>query len=670
MLLAAAPTTAAPAKAPHMTVDLIAEASSWRNGQDLAVGVLLTPERGWHVYWKNAGDSGTAPVLTWRLPAGWRAGDIAWPAPQRITEGPLVSFGYTGPVLLIVHLTPPADDRAAGPRDIAVAASWLVCKDTCVPGKADLVLALPAGTGKPGPHASLFARTRTLVPAPLPASWMVTAAPTEKTLVISFSGTGTTLRSPVAFFPANPNEIENAAPQALAWGAGGAHLALLKSDQLTKLPASLDGVLVAGTRAWELRLPLAGDPPTATAAGLALWWALVLAFTGGMILNLMPCVFPVLSIKVLGFVRESMHHPHEVKVHGLLYGAGVIASFWALSGALFILKAGGEHLGWGFQLQSPMVIIILAAVLFLIGLNLFGVFETGTSVMRTAGSFSWGEGRAAAFFTGVLAVFLATPCTAPFMGTALGYAATQPIHSGFLVFTALGLGMAAPYVALSFAPHLGRLLPRPGRWMETFKHAMAFPLMATVIWLLWVLGLQSGLVAVIQALATMLAVAFAGWLYGRWHTGIMRGVAGAIIGVACIAAVIAVRDIATAKASDRDNSWERWSAARQERALSSGKPVFVDFTAAWCLTCKVNEVVALGTVDVRKAFKEHGVVMLQADWTNPDREIEKALAEFGRNGVPLYVLYPGGRSVPPVLLPQILTPRSVLNELEKLGGGG
>jgi len=579
-----------------------------------------------------------------------------------------VSFGYHGTVLLMAPLKVPASYRPGSPVFIRAATSWLVCKDTCIPGKAEVELTL--GEGHTG-RAPLFARTRKLLPAPMPAAWRVAVSAQEKTLTLSFSNAGTILRAPAFFYPLNVNEIDNAAPQALAWGPGGAHLALAKSDQLAKLPASLEGVLVADQKAWELHLPLAGSPPaTAGPKVLALWWALVLAFAGGMILNLMPCVFPVLSIKVLGFVRESMHHPHEVRIHGLLYGAGVIVSFWVLATALYVLKAGGEHLGWGFQLQSPVVIIVLATVLFLIALNLLGVFEAGTSVMRTAGSISWGEGRPAAFFTGVLAVFLATPCTAPFMGTALGFAATQPIHSGFLVFTALAMGMAAPYVALSFAPHLGRLLPRPGRWMETFKHVMAFPLLATVIWLLWVLGLQAGLVAVINALGAMLAAGFAGGLYGRWHTGVMRGIAGAIIGVACIAAIIGVRDLASIKASGRDDIWERWSPARLDRALATGKPVFVDFTAAWCLTCKVNEAVALGTDDVRKAFKERGVVMLQADWTNPDREIEKALADFGRDGVPLYILYPGGRSAAPVILPQILTPRAVLNALESLGGSG
>lgn len=666
LLLAPVPLSAKPVKAPHVSVELVAESASLKPGTETWIGLAYTLEPGWHVYWRNPGDSGVPPTITWTLPEGFSAGEIQWPRPDRIQEGPLVSFGYHGTVMLMVPLSIPASYRPGSRVEIRAATSWLVCKDTCIPGKADLLLTLGEARGD---HASGFTRTRKLLPSAMPAGWLVTVSAQEKTVVLSFSNTGGALRAPAFFFPLNVNEIDNAAPQALAWGPGGAHLSLVKSDQLANLPASLDGVLVSGSQSWTLHLPLGGGAPvTAGPKVLALWWALVLAFVGGTILNLMPCVFPVLSIKVLGFVRESIHRPHEVKIHGLLYGAGVIVSFWVLASGLYVLKAGGEHLGWGFQLQSPMVIIVLATVLFLIALNLLGVFEAGTSVMRTAGSISWGEGRPAAFFTGVLAVFLATPCTAPFMGTALGFAATQPIHSGFLVFTALAMGMAAPYVALSFAPHLGRLLPRPGRWMETFKHVMAFPLLATVIWLLWVLGLQAGLIAVIHGLASMLAAGFAGWLYGRWHTGFMRGIAGAIIGIACIAAVLGVRDIASAHAAGRDSMWEHWTPARLERALATGKPVFVDFTAAWCLTCKVNEAVALGTTDVQEAFRKHGVVLLQADWTNPDREIEKALAAFGRDGVPLYILYPGGRSAAPIILPQLLTPRAVLNALDGLGG--
>jgi thiol:disulfide interchange protein DsbD len=453
---------------------------------------------------------------------------------------------------------------------------------------------------------------------------------------------------------------------------------LALSDRVTSLPAVLEGVLRAGDRAWAIRAPVSGAAGPTPSGGAATGdaapqgaggfrWALLLAFAGGVILNLMPCVFPVLSIKILGFVRESETRPREVRVHGLLYGAGVILSFQALAGALYVLKAGGERLGWGFQLQSPAVIFLLIAVLFLVALNLLGVFEAGLSVARAAGSVRWGEGRLAAFGTGVLAVFLATPCTAPFMGTALGYAAVQPAHIGLGVFTALAVGMAAPYVLLSFVPHLGARLPGPGRWMETFRQAMAFPLLATVIWLLWVLGLQAGMAVLAAALAGLLVMAFAGWIFGRWRSGTTKAVAGALIAGAIAGVLVAARGAApTAGGGGAAGEWAPWSEARVAEARAAGRPVFVDFTAAWCLTCKVNEAVALNTADVRAALAAKRVVTLKADWTNPDPAIEAALASFGRNGVPLYVLYPADPAAPPRILPQILATSLVVAELNRL----
>ncbi len=671
---AAGPAAAAVVKSPHVTAELIAEAGSVKPGADAWIGVRLVLEKHWHVYWRNPGDSGLPVSVAWKVPDGYAVGDLVWPAPDRLEEGPLVSFGHSGTVLLMAPLRVPAG--AKGPVAIKATAKWLVCKDTCIPGSAEVSLSLPVGDGRPGPRAREFSLAAKHQPAAMPPGWTVAATASGRTLTLLLAGAA--VPATAFFFPVMSDLIDHAAPQPVTRGKDGIRIALPLSDRVSAVPAVVEGVLRSGDRAWTLSVPATGavgadggasTTRRAAPGGIAgFLWAALLAFLGGMILNLMPCVFPVLSIKILGFVRESESHPREVRLHGLLYGAGVVVSFWALAAALFALKAGGERLGWGFQLQSPAVIFLLTVTLFFLSLNLLGVFEAGTTLARAAGGAKWGEGRSAAFFTGVLATFLATPCTAPFMGTAVGYAAVQPAHIGLGVFTALALGMAAPYVILSYVPHLGAMLPRPGRWMETFKHAMAFPLLATVIWLLWVLGLQAGLKIVVATLGSLLLIAIAGWVYGRWRSGLTRAITGALI-TGAVAFTLVVMRGAGPDAAKSAGGWAPWSEKAVAEARAVGRPVFVDFTAAWCLTCKVNEAVALHTDDVRKAFAAKGVVLLKADWTNPDPAIERALAAFERNGVPLYVLYPADPAAPPKLLPQILTPGMVLAELDTLPAG-
>lgn len=662
---------AAAVKTPHVTAELIAESAALKPGAVHWIGVRLDLEKHWHVYWRNPGDSGLPVSVKWTLPEGFTAGDLVWPAPERLEEGPLVSFGHSGSVLLMAPLTVPADAKPGGAATLRATVKWLVCKDTCIPGSADLAATVPLGAGRPGPHAARFAAARKRQSQPMPSAWHVSASASGKSLSLIVAGAPA--GGPAFFFPHLADLIDHAALQTPVRGRDGLQLDLTLSDRVTFVPPVVEGVLRIGDRAWALSVPAAstggsvgGAAAAADAGGFTgFLWAVLFAFLGGMILNLMPCVFPVLSIKILGFVRESESHPREVRIHGLLYGAGVIVSFWALTAALFALKAGGAKLGWGFQLQSPFVIYLLTATLFFLSLNLLGVFEAGTTIARAAGSAKWGEGRTAAFFTGVLATFLATPCTAPFMGTAVGYAAVQPAHIGFGVFTALGAGMAAPYVFLSYVPHLGAMLPRPGRWMETFKQVMAFPLLATVIWLLWVLGLQAGLKIVVVALGSLLLIAVAGWIYGRWRSGLSRMICGALMAVALGVSLVAMRG-AAADSVAAPGEWQPWSQAAVAAARAAGRPVFVDFTAAWCLTCKVNEAVALHTDDVRKALKARHVALFRADWTNADPAIEKALASFGRNGVPLYVLYPADPAAPPTLLPQILTPGLVLSAIDAL----
>jgi thiol:disulfide interchange protein DsbD len=386
----------------------------------------------------------------------------------------------------------------------------------------------------------------------------------------------------------------------------------------------------------------------------------------------MPCVFPVLSIKAVGLLRAGESRA-TARAHGLLYGLGVLVSFWLLAGTLLALRAGGAQLGWGFQLQSPTRVFGLALLLFLMGLNLAGAFEIRASWVGIGHGLASRREGLGAFFSGVLATLVATPCTAPFMGSALGFAATQPPVVALAVFTALAVGLAAPYVLLAWFPGFGRCLPKPGRWMETVKQVMAFPLFATVIWLLWVLAQQAGANAVVTALGAFLLAAFAAWIYERWPARLGTAAAAlTLVGAAAIGATMiagapdrpgAALGAASTAASE-SSGWEPFSQRRLDALRADGKPVFVDFTAAWCVTCKVNEAVALGPTMLR-TMRERGVTTLQGDWTNEDAEITAALRSFGRDGVPLYLLY-GAKNTAPKILPQILSPAIVLAALDEL----
>jgi thiol:disulfide interchange protein len=425
----------------------------------------------------------------------------------------------------------------------------------------------------------------------------------------------------------------------------------------------------------------AGEPSVVGGTGessVSVVLALAFAFLGGLILNLMPCVLPVLSLKIMGMVQQAGESPRERFRHGLMFALGVVVSFWILSGVLLLLRAGGEQLGWGFQLQSPSFVVVLAVFLFMFGLNMFGVFEIGTSLTAVGQGVGRKSAYAGSFTSGVLATTVATPCTAPFMGSALGFALGQPAYVAMLIFTFLGLGMAAPYLLLTTSPKLLKMIPKPGAWMETMKHVMAFLLMATVLWLLWVLGLQTGADGVLILLASLLLVAVAGWVLGRWGNiakeTTTRRVAQAIALVCIVGALTfsltsihAQKPIIGNAQTQGTIKWMEYSPELVQRLRMEGKPVFIDFTAAWCLSCQVNDRVAFGSDEVQNAFREKGIAALKADWTNRDPVIAAGLAAFGRNSVPLYVFYPPGKEA--VLLPEILTPGIVLDALENVGTG-
>lgn len=690
---------AQPVRGDHIESELIAATDAAVPGRPLQVALRLKHDPHWHTYWQVPGDSGLPTKIAWKLPAGWQAGPIEWPVPQRLPVGPLMNFGYEGEVLLLATLTPPPGLAAGGSVEFAARADWLICKDICIPGGADLKLALPVREAAgPSRHAAKFAAARNLVPQPV-ALESATATIDDKRVRLAFKPPATNAwPSSVEFFPLQQGRIEAAAKQILRREGDLAALYLTAARPATPDFATLEGVLVVdggparadrGGWAGVVSVPLAaGRVPAVEAeaaidsvgAPMTLWVALAGAFVGGLILNLMPCVFPVLSLKLLSLVQvqraeDDAHVAHPpLRAHGLVYAAGVIASFVLLAVGLIALRAAGEQLGWGFQLQTPWVVAVLTGLFFVIGLNLIGAFEfTWGSALANmgAGQQPARDRLSGSFGTGVLAVVVAAPCTAPFMGAALGFAVTQPASVALSVFAMLGAGMAAPYVALTWFPRLLARLPRPGVWMERFRQIMAFPMFATCAWLLWVLAQQVDVDAVGLMLLALVLLGLATWAVGLAQRGAAhyRWVA---VGAALLAAYATFSATGTgsvaarpqAAAQDDAAAWQPWSRAAMEQALAEGKPVFVDFTAAWCVTCQANKRLVLTAATVEKAFSERGVVRMRADWTNRDAEITRELARFNRNGVPLYVLYDGkGRTQ---VLPELLTERIVLDALARL----
>lgn len=688
--------TAEQTRVGHVRVELVSEVTAIEPGRPFWVGLHMLMDEHWHVYWRNPGDAGLPPKITWDLPPGFTADSINWPHPDRFDVPPLTSFGYYGEVLLPVMIVPAADIVPGSQITLWANAEWLVCKEACIPGEAALSLTLPVIDEALEFNAStvgLFNETRARFPVDQ-GEWRLSAVVNDSLIIMN-------LRPPswyadslhgVHFFPYEKGIIHNAAAQTLWMSDRGYVLTVPRFRNAASVPERLIGSVYAES-GWRgpgseqvITVDIAvGDDDskiTVITDGAGVWKALVFAFLGGMILNLMPCVLPVLSLKILGFVNKAKTDRTSAASHGLVFTGGVLVSFWVLAGALLVLRAGGAQLGWGFQLQSPIFLVVLSMFVFLFGLSLLGVFEIGTSLtsVGTAGQSS--EGWMGSFLTGVTATVVATPCTAPFMGSALGYSLTQPAWVSMFIFTALALGMAAPYVALSVSPKLLKFVPRPGRWMETFKQGMGFILLATVVWLAWVLGIQAGVNALAVLLAALLVIGIGAWVFGRWGTVAVpmprRGVAFAIsgvllagglsIGLMGVSAFHQPVETSAGSSSGESIAWEPYSQERYESALEAGSPVFIDFTAAWCLSCQVNERVALDTREVQRTFSEKRVVALKADWTSRDDTITRALARYGRNSVPLYILYDGNGRREPIILPEIITPGIVLEALSEVGG--
>jgi thiol:disulfide interchange protein DsbD len=636
---------ASTARVDHVTLGISLESPA-TPGSTVWVAIRQVIAPGWHTYWRNPGDSGLATSVSWVLPKGVTAGASQWPTPERFTTGPIVNYGYKDEATLLVPLTV-ARQPAIGPAQTKL--FLLECAEMCIPEQATLDLDLRKASGTP----AIFAKARAALPRAFGGSAHVAVG--AKTLVLTLTNAvlAGVKTDAVRFYPATAHAVDyDVSPSASI--SGDTLTWKVARSSHAKPFSKFDGVLdVAGIGAFAVSaMPTAAPVPAAPHAA-TLVEAAVLALLGGLILNLMPCVLPILSMKALA-LAQSGGSSRALRRDGAFYFAGVLATFAAIAGSLLLLRVGGAALGWGFQLQSPLVVFALTLLMTAIGLNLLGAFEVPLSLAGVGNDLTRTEGGRGAFFTGALAVLVASPCTAPFMGTALGYALTQPAASAIIVFLALGMGFALPFSALAFTPALVRLVPKPGAWMVRFKEFLAFPMFATAIWLIWVLSQQSGPTGIALAFSIGLGLVFLFWLLPllgprlRWA-----------VGLAGLAALIALSlNIQTVPA---DTGWAPWSAGAVADARAAGKPVLVDFSAAWCVTCLVNERVALDDAAVVSRMKHDGVVALKGDWTNRNPAITAELGRYSRSGVPFYLFYPPQGHA--VVLPQLLTPALVLEVL-------
>ena len=663
-------------------------------GKPVWLGLQLTHQPGWHTYWKNSGDSGLPTELRWTLPAGVAAGDTAWPLPKKIFIGHLANYGYEGTVLLPSPLTIGPDFKPSvlgADLDVKLKVNWLVCKLECIPEEGEFALKVPVRSTT-AMNAQAFEAAFAAQPKPLAQDKAGPGNVGEvriagEAIELRVQGLPQAVRGKtLEFFPETPEVIETAAKWTQAWDGSTWTARVPLSPHRSAAPAVMPVVLAADGQGWRSELKVLGEWPALKplpgltagvqpaqrsnanppAPSLTLAAGLLGALLGGLILNLMPCVFPILAIKVVGFTRHADDRRGH-RLAGLAYSAGVIASFAALGGLMLVLRAAGEQLGWGFQLQSPAVVAALAALFTLIGLNLAGLFQFGSFLPSSVAAMEARHPVGNAFLSGVLAVAVASPCTAPFMGASLGLAIGLPALQALLIFAAIGLGMALPYLAASWAPAVARLLPRPGPWMDSFRKLMAFPMFATVAWLVWVLGQQSGIDGAGALLVLLVAMSMVIWaltLRGRSRTVI------ASISLVCLAllAWAAGPNItklqSQASAATSSGPWQPWAPGRVDQFLAAGQPVFVDFTAAWCVTCQYNKKTTLANNDVLADLRGKKVALLRADWTRRDPAITAALAQLGRNGVPVYVFYKKGS--PPVVLSEVLGVEEVRSVIARL----
>lgn len=660
---------------------LVADTSAIVPGQPFEVGLLLETAPNWHTYWEYAGDAGIPTSIKWTLPEGFVAGPIQWPLPERIAEpGAIDVYAYGEKVLLLVTIVPPADLKESQVT-LQAKAAWLVCEEICIPGSAEMELSLPVAASATKQNEALFAEFRSQLPSadapPYALSWKTQGDH------ITLNASGLTGASKIDIFPLPAKNQEVSHPQGGAVKNGSATVTMTAKG-------ALRGVLVADTAAgrkgWYVSstersavVPAKGTG-TAPAAGLGLLTALFYGFVGGLILNLMPCVLPVISLKIFGFIRQAGDHPGKILRHGLSFFAGILAFFLALGFIVIALKSAGHDVTWGSQFQNPWFNLSISVLVFAFALNLFGVYEIVLpgQAATALDSASSGPGYFGSFAQGLFATLLATPCTAPFLAPALGFAFAQPPGVILATFCSIAVGMGSPYLLLSAQPAWMKVLPRPGAWMERIRQLMGFPLMAALLWLLYIIGNQKGLDAVISIAGFLLCVALACWLYGAF-CGPYNAPRSRAISLVLILLVLGgggryfLKGVFDSSAPAEQPGavsadaipWQPFSQAALDKLIAENKTVFVDFTADWCLSCKANERISINIPSVREAFKKAGVVPMKADWTNANPEITKVLRKYGRVGVPFYIIFPAGRANDPIILPELLTPQIVLDALKK-----
>ncbi len=647
-----------------VTASLVSSHDSVAPGQSFYIALRTELDDKWHTYWRNPGDSGEPVQINWTLPSGVSAGEINWPLPRTIPTGPIVNYGFEGAPLFPVKFTVDPSVESGSVITVVSDFYYLVCKDVCIPeqGRVSLPIAVGESVEDIGWKTEIDAA---LALSPKRGDIEGAIKKSGETLEMSFTGLPEGDFSQAYFFPYAQGILGHSNPQNVTRGADGLRLTTVPDyiwDEA--VPDIFEGVLtykqdgqLKGTKVslavgQSLEIGAAATPKV-NANGVTLWTAIIGALIGGLILNLMPCVFPVISIKALSIAKSAHGERAKIKREAWLYTAGVIATFMLLVCFILGLKMGGAEIGWGFQLQSPKVVAALAVLLFVIGLNLLGAFEIGSGLQNTGAELTQKSGAAGSFFTGALAVIVATPCTAPMMAGAVGYALAAPAYVTLAVFMALAIGFALPFLLIAYVPGLLSKLPKPGPWMVRFKEVLAFPMFAAAIWLVWVLSLQAGEDGVLIALSAMLAVGLAIWCFKNKNL-----ISKVIGGIAVLAAIVFPLTVtASGSASEIVSSKvnaEAWSAARVAELQAEGRPIFVDFTAAWCVTCKVNEKLVLNKADTQKLFNDTNTAFLIADWTNKDDVIAAELAKYGRAGVPLYLVY-SNNSVSPAVLPQVLT---------------